>query len=64
MSDFERLRAIVRCLVGVVYIALLATVPIGAKEVEVVGSVWFRLARLSLLLVTESLEMVVNYRAV
>ena len=30
---------------------LLVTVPIGAKEVEVVGSVWFRLTRLLLVLV-------------
>ena len=78
LRDLERLRAIARCLVGVVYIALLATVPagvvyaitllvtvpIGTKEAKVVGSVQFRLTRLSLLPVTKSLEIVVNYRAV
>ena len=61
LSDSERLRAIARCPVGVVHIALLATVPagvvhaatllvtvpIGAKEVKVVGSMRFRLTRLS-----------------
>ena len=64
LSNLERLRVIARYLVGVVYIALLVMVPIGAKEVKVVGSVWFRLTCLSLLLVTELLEMVVNYRVV